>query len=379
LGTHTASSSSTQRVASGSMRKALLAFVFVMFLAPFSFGHAQLGNFVVMQQSDRSSVSSDYSSGAASVYVLRMGQGFSATSTSAFVSADFKYVSGNAILFELFQYTDAAYSSSVGVCDFGTLSQTGGNYYSATTTGFIQLDHIVADDSGFGCGIQPSSYVALRIVYQHATFVSGNTRYYGSNATSSSITVDYTNSSRIDPNVVIPQFAVVTNGFTITATSTAIGLSSLSGAQSFCNSQFGTSTGGIFGIGTDLANGICQVGLFLFIPSTAALGDFQQIPLTLQSKFPFAWGFAIKDLLSSLSTTTSANYPTVSYAIGTTTPGYYQNIVGSGLSIATPTTIQNLAADSVWTTIRYLIGVILWISFAYFVYRKAMGIWHVQT
>lgn len=204
--------------------------------------------------------------------------------------------------------------------------------------------------------------------------------YWGTNNTLQ-YGVSYLNGSnfRTGFGVFSPQFGFTAEGFTITPTTTSSGLTSLSGAQSFCNNQFGTSTGGLLGLGTDFANSMCQVFGFMFIPNTQSLTDFANMPSDLQNKFPFAWGIQVKNLFNSLAASSTANYPDITYGIGTSTPGYENQIIGSSLSIANGTTIQKLAPDSTWSLLRTIMGYMLWIAFAYFVYRKFIGIWHVRT
>lgn len=161
---------------------------------------------------------------------------------------------------------------------------------------------------------------------------------------------------------------------------TDVGISTTS-QQVYCNSNFGTTTGLLDSLGQSIALGACNVSVFLFIPSQTAVNNFFNIEDSLSVRFPFAWYYDIKNVFLGLTASTSANYPTYAYdlsAAASTTP-LAQNIIGSSLSLASPTSIQSFAGDSVWTTLRTLMSYMLWIAFAYFVYRKIQGIWHVNV
>jgi len=376
LGLHIVSLKITRLVVSGSMRNLFKLFVLALIVTGgTSLAHAQTGHFVFMQQG--LVVNSTSTPLSAIQLTFKMGTGFVGTTTGAFLTIAAEYTGDvtDAAVIELRQYDDSSYATQSGACFFG-ITTAGNNY---TNAGFTEL---VPESCTTGGGLtwtdyvlSVSKYYAVEIVYKagSAGTLVGDYTGYGIAPPVHSCFVDLSDNCDFEP-----QFAIVGDGFTLTPTTASSGLN-LSGARDFCNAQFGTSTRGIAGIGTDLANGLCQAVGFLFIPSAGSIDQFSEFVPLVQTRFPFAWGFDVKDIFATLATTSSANYPDINYAVGTTTPGPYHDIIGSGLQIANGDSIKRLAPDSTWTTIRYLIGVILWISFAYFIYRKVMGIWHVQT
>lgn len=142
-------------------------------------------------------------------------------------------------------------------------------------------------------------------------------------------------------------------------------------AQETCNGTYATTTGLFSDIANGVSYGLCTVGVFLFVPNTTITGQFAGLPNQLSTKFPFSWYFDVKNEIGDLQASSTANYPDVEYSGLPIT-----SIVGSGgITIASSTTIQALAPDSTWIFVRTLMGYMLWIGFAYFVYHKTRTIW----
>jgi len=356
----------------------LLVGLWGAFLVPSVF--AQSGHFVIVQQS-QVPVSSTYlgiNDGGGtfeSNWFYKIGNGWVGTSTNAFVTAQYTIsstASNVPALVEIREYTDSGYSSFVGACSYAATTTVGTYPVSA---GFLQLDPTGCSSSSYV--FNPAHYYSVEVVFTAKASEVVFTGYWGDSVNHTSYTMT---AGQIDPIYpgFAPQFAIVGGGFQITPSASNSGLF-LSGAQEFCNSAFGTSTAGVFGIITDLPNALCQVTGYLFIPTQDSLGQFAQIPSNLLQRFPFSWYSQMQSIFSVLTASSTVNYPTISYAIGPSTPGYINIIVGRGITIANPTTIQALAPDSAWTLIRFLISTILWITFAYFIYRTVQNIWHVNV
>jgi len=171
-------------------------------------------------------------------------------------------------------------------------------------------------------------------------------------------------------SVAVPCVSFEGAGFLASTTQSSL---DLSGASVFCNSQFGTTSS----IASDFGAAICTAVGFLFIPTSQSVTQFESVPANFQSRFPVSWFASVQTLLGSLQASSTANYPSYSYdltSVASSSPYAGDILPGGTLGITNPTYIQNLAPDSAWVFIRTLIGYILWISFAYFVYHKVRQI-----
>jgi len=290
----------------------------------------------------------------------KIGTGWVGTTTSAIMVASTSPSQSNIWTTAIFGYSDPTYTTLVQHCVYQSNSEVG-------VAGRVQKQLLNQSVFTGDCVLYGNRYYDLEFEINTAWDPYG---------TDSNTHPGWTLTSSAGSNFY-PSFSIIGNGFQLSPSISSSGIN-FSAAQQFCNGAFGTSTGGAYGIITDSANSICQVGAYLFVPSTDSVDTFTQIPTSLEGKFPFSWGFGVKDLLTNLTASTSANYPTVTYNFSTST-GLSVILSSSSLLIVNPTLIQNLAPDSTWTTIRYLMASILWIAFAYFVYRKVLGIWHAKV
>jgi len=104
---------------------------------------------------------------------------------------------------------------------------------------------------------------------------------------------------------------------------TDVGIST-SSQRAYCNSSFATTTGFLDSVGSSISNGMCNVGVFLFVPNTNTLSQFSNLASAVQAKFPFAYFFSAKDTLDGLVASSTSNAPTYTYnlhdlGIGSTT------------------------------------------------------------
>lgn len=374
MATHTANSSNTPQVVSGSKMKvpttivvkwSLVALLVGAFVLP---SHAYADSPQIWAgQGVVSATSTYHGSSAAQVYTYYLGNGYTASTTSAVAAA--KIVGGTGIQeyrIDVVTYSDSGYSSSVGTCTYDNGTAIG------TVDGFVNLSHLF-QSLGQGCVVTPADYVAVIITANDTTGTFGNQiQYtYGSPVKNRGWASCFNGNPVTSCNETsfFAYFSLIGNGWSLTASSSESGWD-LSGSTAYCNSLFASSTG----IGYDIMNGLCTVGGFLVIPSQSAVTQFQQLPDQFSNRFPISWFGSLQTLIASLQASTTANYPTYSYnltAYASSSP-YISDILPSGsILITNPTFIQNLAPDSTWSTIRYIIATILWIGFAYFVYHKA--------
>lgn len=116
----------------------------------------------------------------------------------------------------------------------------------------------------------------------------------------------------------------------------------------------------------DFSLGLCQTGVFLFVPNTYAVGQFTNIPNQLSVRFPFSWfvgtGSAIIDTVTS---TTTNNFPgyTIdlqSLGIGSTTP--MGNILPKFTFLST-STVSTYLDDSKREALLFMVSCGLWLGF----------------
>lgn len=148
-------------------------------------------------------------------------------------------------------------------------------------------------------------------------------------------------------------------------------------AQSLCNGSFATSTGLFSDISNGVSYGLCTVGVFLFVPNTTITGQFAGLPNQALARFPLSWFLLAKNALSTFSASSTINYPSYSYDFGTST--VLTPVLGSTtiLQIASPSTIQSLAPDTVWAILRFLAAGLLWFGFVWYLYYRVLRLWYV--
>jgi hypothetical protein len=146
-----------------------------------------------------------------------------------------------------------------------------------------------------------------------------------------------------------PMWALTGNGFFITPTASSTGLD-LSGANAFCNSILGTSTGLINGIATDFANGTCQALGYLFVPTPNSIQQFQQLEPLLSQRVPFSYVSGVQSTWNSLTASSSTNIPQYqtdmsSAGIGSTTA--LGNILPTRMDLLSSSTVNKFLPSGI--------------------------------
>lgn len=313
------------------------------------------GSFVFVQQSQADVATSTFPNpGGGGVfeagYTVRLGSGYVGTSTLAFVTGQFVTSSSPArypVALIVEQFDDAAYSvNPVALCQFNA-SLSNGTFPGASPA-FIQLN----PNGCSGALLQSNKYYAVDIYFESQPGVVDWTNYYG---TYNSPYVTYFIGSTTISNFT-PQFALTGDGFYITPTASSTGLL-LSGAQAFCDAQFGSSTNGAFGIGSDIANAFCQVGGYLFVPTPASLQQFQQLEPTMALKAPFSFVFGTVSTWDSLTASTTLSVPEYSIDLASTGIGSTTalgNILPNQMDLLSSSTINKYLPAGVHDTLYNL-------------------------
>lgn len=144
-----------------------------------------------------------------------------------------------------------------------------------------------------------------------------------------------------------------------------------SSVATLCDNSFATSTGFLDSLGSSFANGICRVGVFLFVPSASSLTAFNQSYTLVQSKVPFSYVVGVQGIYSNLTASTTENLSSVVISFpqfASTSP--LGSIVPSTIVGLSTTTISTYLSDTLRQSLLALQRVALWLGFVFFVYRK---------
>jgi len=151
---------------------------------------------------------------------------------------------------------------------------------------------------------------------------------------------------------------------------TNVGISTTS-QQVYCDQNFSTTTGLLDSLGHSISVGFCNVGVFLFVPDTTTLSQFQTLASTTRSKIPFSYYFDVQSILNSQSASTTENFFTVSLDlpdIGSTTP--IGNFIPDHIEFLSTTTISQYLTESQRLTFLAWQRIILVLGFGFMLYRR---------
>jgi hypothetical protein len=156
--------------------------------------------------------------------------------------------------------------------------------------------------------------------------------------------------------------STTTNGLTSSFFSQAIASGTLQQIGQGC------STNNIF------SDALCVSATYLFVPSTASLDQFTNLPTTLHGKFPFSWFYGISAILSGQSSSSTLNFTSFSIdlastGIGSTTP--IGNFLPS-FSAFSSSTVMYFFPAPLWSLGQTMLSGSMWIAFMYFVFHDTM-------
>jgi len=143
----------------------------------------------------------------------------------------------------------------------------------------------------------------------------------------------------------------------------------------YCYQNFASSTGFMDSVGLSISQGICNVGVFLFIPSSASIMGWNSNLNSLSSRAPFRWIGQMRTSLEGLTASSTDNYINLTLNFGTTTAilGFTQ------LTVISSTTLSKYYPDSIRTSTRNLIGIVFILLGVSFIYRDLQRVWHKQV
>jgi len=167
--------------------------------------------------------------------------------------------------------------------------------------------------------------------------------------------------------VYLPYFALVTNGFQIfTPSSDSSGIF-FSGAASYCDSAFASSTG----ISSYIGGGLCLALGYLFIPTPASVQSFQNIPSDIAATPPLSWFGELVNIFESGTASTTTAFPALAFNLGTTTSALgVTNIV-----VLSTSTLSTYMPDSTRLAFKYLIAIVFYLAAASAIYSQLKRTW----
>jgi len=116
---------------------------------------------------------------------------------------------------------------------------------------------------------------------------------------------------------------------------------------------------------------VCYVGGYMFVPSTASVQQFATIPFSLQDKFPFAYYYQVKNIISNGSATSTP--------LGTLTLSFASTSIPFTATIFSPTTIRYFIPDDVADIFKLLTTSTLWLAFGWYVWHRVRGLIKVKA
>jgi len=166
-------------------------------------------------------------------------------------------------------------------------------------------------------------------------------------------------------------------GFTFDAGS--VGLSdfgiSTSSQQEYCAQNLATSTGLLDSIGASFAQGICNVGVFLFIPNTSVVSQWATLASTTEGKIPFSYYFSIRDIINGSAASTTSNFTGFSIdftgtGVGSTSPLGLVAIFGGTKDLLSTTTIMQYVNTPIYNLLYALVVAAIWIGVLMHLYHR---------
>jgi len=132
------------------------------------------------------------------------------------------------------------------------------------------------------------------------------------------------------------------------------------------------ATGNLF------TDALCSAGVFLFVPSTAAIDAFTQLAsTTLPQRFPFSWYYGVKNTYGALTASSTANMQTVSIDFSSVDPAT-STAFGSILPNATvlsSTTISTYLSPTMLQLLLTLESAAIWLIFGLYVFHDVQHKW----
>jgi len=156
-----------------------------------------------------------------------------------------------------------------------------------------------------------------------------------------------------------------------TVSSSTAGLATSTGLfSSFSASSTLAAISNCAGSGNFFGEAICIAFSYLFLPNPQVLDQWVNLPNVAQEKFPFSWVSDVKNSITGLSASSTANSPTYAYnladlGLGSTTP--LGNMLPNFTAFSSSTALTYMPAG-VWAAGQALMAAVLWLALGFDIY-----------
>lgn len=336
---------------------AILALAFGVILFAVSIAHAQYAILIAGQSNEEDVSTSNISTGT------RQGIGTGLWGTVTAISMKFQgVVSGSGDLpmyFEIFECTDAAYTSCVEVGE--TVSDT--NTWGTGTTQQVytaQLNTSYTIDRDLWYYIQANTGAPITVTGTFYYVGTDDPDYF--RGTGQSLIAGGTGLSAIYYDVIGEYTAEGISVGAATSSSMFSDQTATSTLQDLADQCSQTSNA--------FAEAICISFSFLFMPGQTTINRWAALSDEYQTKFPFSWVYESADLFESLTYTASSS-PVYTMSlhdlnIGSTSP--MGNILPNFTAFSSTTVMQYIPSN-VWAAFQALIAASLWLLLGFDIYH----------
>jgi len=155
---------------------------------------------------------------------------------------------------------------------------------------------------------------------------------------------------------------------------TDVGISTTS-QQVYCDRNFSTSTGFLSDVASDIGTAICNVGVFLFVPSSGAISAWQQLGSTTKTRIPFSYMYEVANDIYGLTASSSDNFIDVELDMSGWASSTIVTLPQSWTVLST-STVSQYYPDTIRIIFRNLMATVLYLGFALWIYRKGQSALH---
>jgi len=152
-----------------------------------------------------------------------------------------------------------------------------------------------------------------------------------------------------------------------------LGLVGTSTVAELCSRNVGTSTSFLDSAGASFSNGLCNVGVFLFVPSQEVLDGFGNLASSTQSKIPFSYYYDFRNILSGSAATSTSNFSVLAVdlratGVGSTSP--WATVLPSSFNYLSSTTITAYVSPTLYDLLFLLMRSAIWIAVLFHIYHR---------
>lgn len=155
---------------------------------------------------------------------------------------------------------------------------------------------------------------------------------------------------------------------------TDVGISTTS-QQVYCYQNFASTTGFLDSLGASVSQGVCNVAVFLFVPSSIAIANWQNLGSSTKSRIPFSYMYEAAAAYSTLTASSSNNFINVSLDMSSWASSSLVTLPSQWVVLST-STVSQYYPDPIRITFRALMATALYLGLALWLYRKGQRALH---